>query len=244
MLGLPDLLALCPEANIYKFPSRSTAPASSIPSLSGDAATEAKIADITAADIADGMRRLPAEVRQKLIPIAEGQVFEVDGATLTAHHTPGHTPDHTSFLLREEGALFTGDAVLGHGTAVFEDLGVYMASLEKMGKLFGGLKGRAYPAHGAVIEDGAGKVEEYIAHRRQREREVWEAVKEAKKEGITVRDVVKVVYKDVREELHQAAEGGVVLVLRKMEGEGKVRSVGGKWVILGEEEKDGTRESL
>lgn len=40
--------------------------------------------------------------------------------------------------------MFTGDNVLGHGTAVFEDLIVYLNSLSRMREQF---KGRAYPGH-------------------------------------------------------------------------------------------------
>lgn len=42
--------------------------------------------------------------------IADGQVFKVDGATLTSFHTPGHTEDHMAFVLEEEDAIFTGDS--------------------------------------------------------------------------------------------------------------------------------------
>ena len=40
--------------------------------------------------------------------------------------------------------MFTGDNVLGHGTAVFEDLTVYLDSLSRMREQF---RGRAYPGH-------------------------------------------------------------------------------------------------
>jgi glyoxylase-like metal-dependent hydrolase (beta-lactamase superfamily II) len=42
--------------------------------------------------------------------ITDGMVFSVEGVTLTAIHTPGHTGDHMVFWLEEEGALFTGDS--------------------------------------------------------------------------------------------------------------------------------------
>lgn len=44
------------------------------------------------------------------LDIRDGQVFEVEGARLTAHHMPGHTKDHMVFVL-EERAMFTGDSV-------------------------------------------------------------------------------------------------------------------------------------
>ena len=35
-------------------------------------------------------------------------------------HTPGHSADHVVFFERANGALFTGDAVLGRGTSFID----------------------------------------------------------------------------------------------------------------------------
>lgn len=162
--------------------------------------------------------------------IENGQIFSTEGASLRAFHCPGHTTDHTSFILEEEDAMFTGDNVLGHGTAVFEDLGTYLDSLAQMGKQF---NGRAYPGHGAVIRDGKSKINDYIEHRKQREEEILQALRQL--EGIsTPLELVEVVYKDVPKDLHEPAVKGVVQVLRKLEGEGKVAQSGQeKWCISG-----------
>jgi glyoxylase-like metal-dependent hydrolase (beta-lactamase superfamily II) len=66
-------------------------------------------------------------------PIADGQIFKVEGATVRAVHTPGHSHDHMCFILEEENAMFTGDNVLGHGTSAVELLGTWMSSIKVMG---------------------------------------------------------------------------------------------------------------
>ncbi|KAK3702837.1 hypothetical protein LTR37_014821 [Vermiconidia calcicola] len=155
---------------------------------------------------------------------ADGEKFATEGATLRAFHCPGHTTDHMAFVLEEEDAMFTGDNVLGHGTAVFEDLAAYMDSLDRMKEQF---SGRAYPGHGAVIEDGKAKIREYISHRKQREDQIIAVMKdEAPKEdgqGWKSMSMVKIIYKDYPEHLHGPAEGSVLHVLKKMDGDGRVK---------------------
>lgn len=164
----------------------------------------------------------------------DGKVFEAEGVKLTAWHTPGHTVDHMCFFLHEEAALFSADNVLGHGTAVFEDLGAYMASLAKMREIpdFTN-ESRIYPGHGEVVEDGRAKVEEYISHRRQREEEILGVLGREGGEWGSM-EIVKVVYAKYPANLHGPAEGGVRQVLRKLEGDGRVQEVqgGGKWRLV------------
>lgn len=97
----------------------------------------------------------------------------------------------------EVGAIFTADNVLGHGTAVFEDLALYLDSLAVMKRKVqdqisaqqkprtdgsaaanvDGVKKRAFPGHGAVIEDAVSKIDEYVSHRRMREVEALNVLK-------------------------------------------------------------------
>ena len=74
---------------------------------------------------------------------------------------------------------------------------------------------------GAVIENGRAKIEEYIAHRKQREEEILQALRDFRTEATSM-DLVKIVYKGVPEDLHVPAANGVIQVLRKLEVEGKV----------------------
>ncbi|KAI1100439.1 Metallo-hydrolase/oxidoreductase [Jackrogersella minutella] len=152
--------------------------------------------------------------------ISEGQVFGVEGVTLIASHTPGHTTDHMSFIFQEEDALFTGDNVLGQGTAVFEDLGTYLRSLAKMEKL---VSGRGYPGHGPVLPKASATIAEYISHRHQREQQVLQTLGSSQESDLwTPMELVKVIYRDVPESLHVPAASGVVQILRKLRDEEKV----------------------
>ena len=76
--------------------------------------------------------------------IRDGETFSVTDSDsssqfeIQAIYTPGHAKDHMVFQITqspdasEVGALFTADNVLGHGTAVFEDLQLYLDSLSLM----------------------------------------------------------------------------------------------------------------
>lgn len=184
--------------------------------------------------------------------ITHGQSFSTEGAKLTAIHCPGHTDDHIAFLLEDAdgnmevvaddaGAVFSGDNVLGHGTSVFEDLALYLKSLANMKEALGH-SGLLYPAHGEVIKDGRGKIDEYVKHRKEREEQVVGILSTDKEAafgsraapgGWTSRELTRAIYKGIDEGLLDAAERGIVMILAKLEGEGRAKKTGEQWWFAG-----------
>ncbi|MGI8779861.1 MAG: MBL fold metallo-hydrolase [Solirubrobacteraceae bacterium] len=113
-----------------------------------------------------GAMRAPADV-----VLRDGDGF----GPFTALHVPGHAPDH--LVLVAGGAAFTGDAVLGEGSVFIApgggSLGAYLDGLRRLRAL--GLE-RIHPGHGPEITDPAARLDEYVAHRLERERRILAAL--------------------------------------------------------------------
>lgn len=137
------------------------------------------------------------------VDVRDGDVIAVEGATLRAVHTPGHTTDHTCFAFEEEGAVFAGDCVLNGSTTDFEDLTSYARSLvrikeelesyRRLGVRENGAN-RLYPSHGDVVDDGAKKVDAYIKHRVSRETVLLNTLREHSTRGMTAWELTRSVY--------------------------------------------------
>ena len=153
--------------------------------------------------------------------LRDGDVIQGDGVTLVAIATPGHASDHLCYYLPEEKAVFTGDVVLSGSTSVIPagdgDLLDYMSSLRRLQAL--DIR-RIYSAHGPVIEDGLGRIAEYIEHRLLRERQILDALGDGLR---TIPVMVERIYKDVPTNLHPVAAQSVASHLKKLARENRVR---------------------
>src|SRR5881628_682470 len=118
-------------------------------------------------DYVSGCRELAAEVGANVSALEVGADLEIGGITIRAIHTPGHTPDHKSYLVTEGGkhhALFSGGAVMLGAIARTDLFGPHLAvqlALEAMSTLQVRLRGlpdevRVFPTHGGGSFCGTG----------------------------------------------------------------------------------------
>ena len=118
-------------------------------------------------DFVSGRRELEAEVGADIGELESGAEMTLGDITLRAIHTPGHTPDHKSYLLSEGGrprALFSGGAVMLGAMARTDLFGPHLAvhlALEALSTLQVRLRGlpdeiRVFPTHGGGSFCGTG----------------------------------------------------------------------------------------
>jgi hydroxyacylglutathione hydrolase len=181
------------------------------------------------------MRHKDADLPEPIEDLRDGDVVHGEGATLRPVYTPGHASDHLCYYLVEERALFTGDVILGGSTTVIPaDDGDLLDYLDSLRRLLDLDVKRIYPAHGPVIEDGPGRIREYIEHRLLRERQILEALGDGVQ---TIPAIVKRIYVDVAPALHPVAALSVESHLKKLAREGraqeqKQRDAPSRWMLL------------
>jgi glyoxylase-like metal-dependent hydrolase (beta-lactamase superfamily II) len=162
--------------------------------------------------------------------VTNGMAFEVDEGPLLAVHTPGHAPDHLAFWHQASRTAFTGDlVVLGSSVMIHAsaggDLRQYLASLEAVLALDAAV---LLPAHGPVITDPSGVLQQYLAHRRQREEQVIDALQR----GLdTVPRIAESIYDGLHPALVPAAHENVRAHLDKLTAEGRAFEANQRWTL-------------
>jgi glyoxylase-like metal-dependent hydrolase (beta-lactamase superfamily II) len=172
-------------------------------------------------------RRWPVE----WLPLAGGDRLEIGDVTATVVHTPGHSPDHVCLWHAETGTLFGGDLAI-EGTTVWipsmlgGDLAAYLSSLERVMALN---PSWILPAHGPIIMKPAALLRAYIAHRRERELQIVDALRHG---DASASAIVARVYPELKKGLVSRAEETVVAHLVKLERDGAARRAGDAWHII------------
>jgi glyoxylase-like metal-dependent hydrolase (beta-lactamase superfamily II) len=159
------------------------------------------------------------------LTLSDGDEVEVDGKRIVAVATPGHTSNHLCFAY--EGALLTGDHVMGWSTTVVVppdgDMADYMRSLDKLRSR----DDRVYfPAHGPPVTNPAQYVRHLVGHRMQREKQILTLVGEKPR---PIPDIVANAYPGLDPRLVVAAGGSVFAHLLDLERRGLVERDGDSW---------------
>ena len=163
------------------------------------------------ADHAEGAEQLGAQV---VLP-SGGE----DVGPFRVIATPGHSADSVCLVMG--GVCFTGDTVLGAGSVFIApgegSLSSYLESLRQLRELELEV---LCPGHGPYVTDPAAKLDEYIAHRLERERRLVEALDS----GLRSRDdLLDAAWADVPPHLRGAAALTLAAHLEKLAEEGRLR---------------------
>ena len=165
--------------------------------------------------------------------LGDGAVVEGDGWRLTALHTPGHCANHLCFALEADrslappGLLFSADHVMSWSTSIVSppdgDMADYMRSLERLAAREDRL---LLPGHGPAHDDPAPFIAGLIAHRREREERVLDALR-ALGEPSSALGLVPAVYGPALEpRLAPAAARSLLAHLLKLVAEGQAVAEG------------------
>jgi glyoxylase-like metal-dependent hydrolase (beta-lactamase superfamily II) len=148
------------------------------------------------------------------VRLADGVMF----GPLRAVATPGHAPDHFSFV--HGRAALTGDAVLGEGSVfIAPDPQALRGYLEGLRKLRALELDVLLPGHGPVVVEPHAKLDEYVSHRLDRERRLLAALAVGVR---TVDELLDAAWTEVPEVLRPAATVTLAAHLDKLADEGRL----------------------
>jgi glyoxylase-like metal-dependent hydrolase (beta-lactamase superfamily II) len=149
------------------------------------------------------------------VALRDGDTF----GPLSVVTTPGHSPDHVAFVF--DRIVFCGDTVLGEGSVFIAPggnaLAHYMDSLRRLRTLED--IDALCPGHGPVVWEPAAKLDEYIAHRLDRENRLLDALAR----GLhSKEELLDDVWDDAPPALRPAAMLTLEAHLEKLQGEGRL----------------------
>jgi glyoxylase-like metal-dependent hydrolase (beta-lactamase superfamily II)/8-oxo-dGTP pyrophosphatase MutT (NUDIX family) len=160
-----------------------------------------------------------------VVPLADEEVIATARARLECILSPGHASDH--ICLRLDDSLFSGDTVLGEGTAVIAppdgNLADYLASLRRLRELD---IARIFPGHFRPLARPREVIDGYLRHRAARHRAILESLADA---DASVDEIVSRVYTDTPSDLHPVAKWSVLAHLEMAAEEGEAARAGQKW---------------
>ncbi len=152
------------------------------------------------------------------IPAEDGYRLDLDGLELEMVHTPGHSSGHLCAYLPQLKVLFSGDHILGLGTtAVILPQGNMSDYIESLRKLLKYDIRLICPGHGPLIHSPKLKIEELIAHRLEREKQVLKLFRRGMKD---LESLTAELYPELDGRMLKLARGQIKAHLLKLEQEG------------------------
>jgi glyoxylase-like metal-dependent hydrolase (beta-lactamase superfamily II) len=152
--------------------------------------------------------------------LEDGDEIAWPGGRLVVVHTPGHESGHCCLYEPDRRWLFTGDTVLSTGTTIIAppdgDMAAYLDSLRRLRALDVAV---IFPGHGPPVERPQALLDEYLAHRLERERQIVAALRDGPQE---IAALVARIYVDLHPGLVWAAGLTVRAHLAKLERDGAV----------------------
>lgn len=164
--------------------------------------------------------------------LGDGDSFALAGVTpqrWQVLHTPGHASDH--ICLFDDDTVIVGDMVASVGTILVApgdgDMIDYLAQLKRLERLEAKV---ALPAHGDPIATPSKLFRAYQAHRMMRESWVQKAVAKLEGDvGATLDELLPVAYEGTDPGLFPIARLSLAAHLEKLEREGHVRALDGRY---------------
>ena len=152
--------------------------------------------------------------------LEDGDEISYPGGRLVVVHTPGHESGHCCLYEPERRWLFTGDTVLSTGTSIVAppdgDMVAYLGSLRRLLALDLAV---IFPGHGPPVTRPYALLDEYLAHRLLRERQILEALRDG---PAAIDALVARLYTELHPGLRWAAGLTVRAHVAKLETEGAV----------------------
>ncbi len=159
------------------------------------------------------------------LALEDGDRLLAGESWLEVVHTPGHSQDHLCLFAPRERALFSGDHVLSGTTSVIwppeGDMAAYLVSLARVLDLDADW---LLPGHGEPLMEPRKAVEELIAHRLERERQVLGAIG---RDPVAPTQLVGGLYRGYHPDVLEFAAQTVLAHCLKLELEGRIERVPG-----------------
>jgi glyoxylase-like metal-dependent hydrolase (beta-lactamase superfamily II) len=162
--------------------------------------------------------------------INDGDRLDLGERTLTALLTPGHAPGHLAFYEAGLQLLFAGDMVSTLSSIILcpddGDLALYLASLGRLKRYPCRL---LLPSHGPPTARAAKTLDDALAHRAERERQLIEALAEGPR---TIEELTQQTYRGLPARSLPLAALQTQTGLIKLQREGRATEAEGRWRLL------------